>query len=56
MAQKRRLKVGIMVYIEPELLERIDAQAPDNRSAWIIAACREKLAREQRPERTETQK
>jgi hypothetical protein len=47
MSQKSRHKIGIMVYLDPELLDRIDEAAPQGkRSLWIAAVCEEKLARE----------
>lgn len=54
--RKGTLKVGVMVYMTPEELERLDAAigSDQSRTAWIVEACREKLAREQSPERTET--
>ena len=46
--RKGTLKLGVMVYMTPEELERLDAAvgAENSRSAWIVEACREKLDRE----------
>lgn len=47
MAKKSRRKVGFMVYFPPEILDEIEARTEERgRSAWIVAACVEKLKRE----------
>ena len=48
------LKAGVVVYMDPELLERIDAAVTEKngRSAWIAEACRQRLDRERDRMRT----
>ena len=45
MSKKSRLKIGIMIYVEQDLLDEIDAVVTTNRSAWFVEIAKRELER-----------